>query len=262
MSKMLEPRRVSIRDIPCWLRESWALFTRRTACFMGISVAYYLLAMSARSLPGLGLLLGILLCQVGAVLMIRLAMAADHSDALAFKPTWGMIRNVLWCLLLLTVVYLVLYVSVLLLTLTFLSPEVLPGNDYAGTALFAAFRWVLPGELAFLILYTGIVVTSLWFLTPLLALHELTLRDAMRLARRAEGRNEGVILAASYLPFLPFVLLFMYSDLSLPLSLLYVPLFAIYQYVSYRHVFLGRRDNKPARARVRAAAPVPVLQSK
>jgi hypothetical protein len=127
-----------------------------------------------------------------------------------------------------------------------------PAGQAASPPLAAALRWIGPGEVAFMILFMGVIVTSGWFVAPLLALHELGTGDARALAKRAFNRNDIVILVASNLPFFAILALAALSELSLLLSLGIVPLFSIYQYVTYRHVFLGRKQNQPVTARANA----------
>ena len=106
-----------------------------------------------------------------------------------------------------------------------------------------------PGEMSFIILFMGSLATSMWFLPPLLSLHDLNIRDARALAKRADEKNALVILLGGNMPFLLFIALMMITEISLILSLLVVPFVAIYQYVSYRHIFLGRKQNAPAIAK-------------
>ena len=254
MSDTLEPRQVSVRDIPGWGWESWNLLWRRPLLFLCASAVYHVLAFSARAIPHVPLLFAILLCYIFLVMMIGFSEAADHSRQIRLLPTYIMLRKVILLLILLTGIYASIYVvSAIVGTLLPLS---VPAVDYTSRALFPLVKWTWPGEAAFIILFMGILITSMWFLSPLLALHELGIRDARALAKRAEDKNVVVILVGCNLPFLLIVALVLITEASLLLSPLFIPLFAIYQYVSYRHVFLGRKKSNPVPVKASVEATV------
>lgn len=256
MPECLEPERVSIKDIPGWATESWNLLWRRPLMFFAASIVYHGLALAARSIPYLSLLVSILLCHILLLLLIRQAESADIGKAGGFLPAYATIRRAILVLLTLTLLYLCIFLAAAVFAALLIPHE--PVGQAASPPPVAALRWIGPGEVAFMILFMGTIVTSGWFLAPLLALHELATRDARALAKRAFDRNDIVILVASNLPFFAILALAAFTELSLLLSLAIVPLFAIYQYVSYRHVFLGRKQNQPVPTRAavdRAAQP-------
>ena len=259
MSGLLEPRRVSIRDIPVWLRESWQLLWRRPLLFVATSVICHLAAYSASSIPWVSALFVILVGYVGLLVLIHFAESADHTRPIGLLPAYRMIRRAILGLLLLTVIYILIYVAVALLTL--LIDFKTPAVDYSERDLYRAFRWVWPGKFALTLLYIGIIMTSMWFLPPLLALHELGFRDARKLAWRGYWMNDWVIFVAAYLPFVMLILLTLVTELSYLLNLLFLPLLAIYLYVAYRHVFLGKRENSPVPVAARTASN-PALQQR
>ena len=244
---MLEPNRVSIRDIPGWARESWNLLWRRPFLFFSTSILYHLLALSIRSIPYFSVLFAILLCYIFLLLLISFAESADQSKRINFIPTYIMIRKVILSLLLLTTIYICIYILGFII-MTMLSTDI-PMVDYSKRTLYITFKWMWPGEMSFIILFMGILATSMWFLPPLLSLHDLNIRDSRALAKRADEKNTLVILLGGNMPFLLFIALMMITEISLILSLLVVPFVAIYQYVSYRHIFLGRKQNAPAIAK-------------
>ena len=134
---------------------------------------------------------------------------------------------------------------------SFLIVDDLLGID-SGPPAIPYLQWLYPGTISLFVVYIGVMITTLWFLLPLTVFHKLSLLDAMRLAKRGEQKNFVVVVLASYLPFSAFFLLFMFSELALLVAVACLPLFGIYLYVSYRHVYLGRRDNAPAKVRHRA----------
>ena len=247
MSGCLEPQRVSVRDIPHWARESWQLLWRRPLGFLAASLAYHGLALSSQSIPWIALLLSVLLCYMLLVVVIAGAEAADHSRPLGVARIYAMLRRVVVSLSLLTAFYLCIFIAAAVIT-AMLFPSLPAGEEPAREPL-AILLWIEPGELSFMILYMGIIVTSTWFLAPLLALHELGLHDARALAKRAFVKNDIVVLLASNVPFFTILGCALITNVSVSLSPLLVPLIAIYQYVAYRHVFLGRRENAPQPAK-------------
>lgn len=251
MSASLEPQRVSVRDIPDWARASWQLLWRRPVTFLAASAVYHGLALSSQSIPWIALLLSVLLCYMMLLALIAAAESADLHKPLGAARIYALLRRAIVCLALLTALYLCIFVLAAVIAAV-LIPE-MPAAESTSQAARATLWWIEPGELSFMILYMGTIVTSMWFLAPLLALHELELRDARALAKRAFIKNDIVILVASNVPFFAILVLAALTEISLLLSLLLVPLFAIYQYVAYRHVFLGRKQNAPVPARAATA---------
>ena len=250
MSGIFEPRRISLRDVPVWARESWHLLWRRPLLFLATSLVFHVVAWSVSDVAYVSALIVILLGYLSLLVLINFAAAADHTRAVKYLPTYRMVRRVIPGLLLLTVIYILIYVAVAILAL--LIEFEAPAVNYYERELYLTFRWVWPGKFALTILYIGIMVTSMWFLPPLLALHELGLGDARKLARRAYRINDWIVFLAAYVPFVVLILLSLVTELSYLLNLLFVPLFALYLYVSYRHVFLGKRENSPVPAKTAA----------
>lgn len=244
LANTLEPRPVKTRDIWVWMKESFGLFQRRLLAFVCISVIFHVLAYTARHLGGFGPLLGILLCQISIALTIVIAETADRSRRLKLKAAFNCVRNSLWYLLILTLLYAALFIAAFVIG-KYIDIDV-PSIDYTAKPLYQQLAWLSFGQLTFLIIYMGIVITSFWFLNPLLALHSLKMRDAIMLARRAENINVHVVFIASYPLLLAMIGFELISELSLFANIFLVPLFGIYQYVSYRHVFLGKKENSPA----------------
>lgn len=243
MANLLEPNQVSVRDIPVWIHQSWNLLWRRPFLFFVSSIIYHFVALSTRTVGNFSLLLAILVCYITLLVLISFAESTDHCKKVQILPTYKMVQKVILCLLLLTVVYICIYVvSAIIYSML---PIDIPATGYSGKEVFDVVKWFWPGLFPFMILYMGIVVTSMWFLPPLLSLHELEISDARSLAKRAVQKNEWVIFVASYIPFLFIVALTLLTVASFVLSLVFVPLFAIYLYVSYRHVFLGKKENSP-----------------
>ena len=109
MPECLEPERVSIKDIPGWATESWNLLWRRPLMFFVASIVYHLLALAARSIPYLSLLVSILLCHILLLSLIRLAESADLTRAGRFFPAYAAIRRAILGLLALSLLYLCIF---------------------------------------------------------------------------------------------------------------------------------------------------------
>ncbi|HKB59920.1 MAG TPA: hypothetical protein VKC56_07750 [Gallionellaceae bacterium] len=250
MDNYFGPRRVSIRDVPGWLREAWLLFLRKPVSFVVLALVFYFLSYASRSLGPFFLLFALLLAQIFLYIGIVIAEAADESRRVPHKPTYAMIRNVLWIQIILAFVFMVLFFMSVLVGMA-IAAKLPPVANVTESELFHVLHWMWPGKIAFLSLYFGLIILSLWFLSPLLALHEMGLRDALKLAKRAERMNEEVMLVGSHLPFIVFSLSMSFlPGFSLLLVFALFILFAPYQYVVYRHVFLGRKQNQPAPVRM------------
>ncbi|HEY5993584.1 MAG TPA: hypothetical protein VIU46_03190 [Gallionellaceae bacterium] len=253
MEDYFGPRYVDKRDIPGWVRETWALFRRRALAFLGLAAAFYFLAHAARTLGAFALPFSLLLCQIALFAGIVIAEAADTSRKGLLKPTYAMIRNVLWMQLLLALVYVVLFIIMVLIGAAVESKIGHLGATHAH--LFPWIKWLWPGLIASMCLYSGVTILTLWLLAPLLALHELGLRASMALARRGEKMNVEAFFYASYLPYFCYGLLLIFlDDVAFIIGAVLLPLFAPYQYVVYRHIFLGRKQNKPLAKTATAAA--------
>ncbi len=254
MSQLHEPRSVNARDIPDWLREAAKLFARRGLFFVVISLIYHFLAYSAETFKVFSFLAAVLLCQVAVCVCIVSARAADHCQSLTFGAIHSMVRNILWPLLLMTVLYGAIYLAGAALVLALRLD--LPGGDHTGAAAFSILSWLSLGNASFLIVYMGITVSTLWFLTPIMTLNELTLRESVLLAKRAESRNQWVVFLVSYVPCIALAVVSLLSEWMLALGVFLVPLFGIFQYVAYRHVFQGKKANSPVPVTALEAAPI------
>jgi hypothetical protein len=246
MSEIFEPRHVQVSDIPGWMRESWELFTRKPVSFLALTLTFYGLSYAARTLGSFSLLFAVLLCQIVLLVAIANAESADLSKKILLKPTFAMVRNVVWMLAFLALIYVLVFFANVIFGAMISGLVQGAGVDRTHTQLFSWAKWLWTGHVSFMGLYLGLVWLSLWFISPLMAMHEMDLRTAVSLAKEAERRNEWVIFVASYPPCCALgVLMIFLADVSMVAWFLFFPLFASYQYVIYRHVFLGRRRNKP-----------------
>lgn len=249
MNPSLEPESVALSDVRIWLRESMALLRRRYWVYLPMSLGLFFLAFKLQMFSYVTFFAGLVLCQAVIAVTIELASATDNSQPVSAVRCYQALLNSVVTVLLLSAFYLLMWL-VAARVASFLIVDDLLGME-SGPPAISFLQWLYPGTISLFVVYIGVMITTLWFLLPLTVFHKLGLIDAMKLAKRGEQKNFAVIILASYAPFSAFFLLFMFSELALVVAVPGLPLFGIYLYVSYRHVYLGRRDN----------APVPVRQS-
>lgn len=86
-----------------------------------------------------------------------------------------------------------------------------------------------------------------WFFVPLLVCARLPMAEAYVLSRRGERANQEAVFRVSLVAIGLLALVGLSGGI---LSLFVLPLLGALQYVSYRDVFLGRRENAPAPVRL------------
>jgi len=252
MKDSLEPGKVELADIRIWLRESMALLRRKYWLYLPFSLGFFLLAFKLQMFSYLMFFTGLILCQAVLAVTLEIASASDNSQPISLQRCYQALLNSVVTVLLLSVFYVLLW-FVAAKVASFLIVDDFLGLE-SGPPAISFLQWLYPGTISLFVVYIGVMITTLWFLLPLTVFHKLSLIDAMKLAKRGEQLNFTVILVASYLPFSAFFLLFMFSELALVIAIVCLPLFGIYQYVSYRHVYLGRRENAPAKVPGRSVA--------
>lgn len=219
------------------------LFFRRPVIYILFSLSFYAVAYYAEKLPFLALLFGIILCQIFLSLCIIITKSVDECTKIKVSECFNNIKTYIFYLTFLSVLYFLIFIA--LAVITVLSKFDVPTIDYSKNELYILLRWLRAGALEFYILYMAILVTSLWFLNPLLIINKLNLRDSIKLAKFAEDMNGLVVFIASYVPFIVYLLLLMTTEIYLVIAFVLFPLFGIFQYVSYRHIFLGKKENSP-----------------
>ncbi|OED39477.1 hypothetical protein AB833_15340 [Chromatiales bacterium (ex Bugula neritina AB1)] len=245
MSNLLDPISVELADVPVWMREALAIFRRRPALFLVISVVYFFICLKLRMSGYLTFMAGLVLCQVFLVIFIALARTVDESLPVSLNRCYEGLKNSVAT----TVVCGCLYVVMWIVAARLASMMVADDGLVSSTAPPAidALQWLYPGTIGLFVVYIGVMITTMWFLLPLTVFHELGPVESVKLAKRGEQKNFLVVAAASYLPFFVFFAIFMFSELALVLAVAGLPMMGIYLYVSYRHVYLGKRENAPER---------------
>ena len=255
MTESLEPEKVALSDVRVWLRESVALLRRKYWFYLPLSLCFFFAAFKLQMLSYVTFFAGLILCQAVLAITIEVACASDHSQPVSARRCYQAVLNSVVTVILLSVFYVLMWLIASRIASVLIVDDFL-GID-SGPPAISYLQWLYPGTTSLFVVYIGVMITTLWFLLPLTVFHKLSLIDAMKLAKRGEQKNFVVIVVASYLPFSGFFVLFMFSELALVVAVACLPLFGIYLYVSYRHVYLGRRDNAPARVRSREAVSAP-----
>ena len=244
MSASLEPGQVEPGDIKFWLIETVALFRRKTLWFIALSLGYFFIASQLQMLSLLTFWAAIATCLLTAALSIFIAACADQTQSVSLFACYQMLKNTVVVIVAMAVMYTLIWVIAARLA-ALLPLDALPAGQ-PEEPVRGWLAWLYPGTIGFLVAYIGTMITTMWFLLPLSVFHRLGLVDAVKLAKLGERRNFFVVIAASYLPFFAFFVLFLLTDLGLLIAVPGLPLYGIYLFVAYRHVYLGRRDNAPA----------------
>ena len=253
MNNPLEPIRVEFSDILVWLKESFLLFRRRPTLFLAISVVFFFVCYKVRITGYLTFFIALLLCQVSLVVSIVVARCADESRPLTLNIWYRSLLNSIVPVLLCAAFYVLLWVLASKLASMFFLDDVV--DQTSGPPPIDALQWLYPGTVSLFVVYIGIMVTTMWFLLPLAVFHRMGFVDLVLFAKQGERKNFPIIAAASYLPFMVFFILFVFSELALVVAVVALPLFAIYMYVSFRHVYMGRKESQPAKVAAVEAVP-------
>ncbi len=244
MSNQIEPQRVEVSDVRFWLAESFALFRRRALLFTAVSVVFFIVCHKLVMTSYITFLVGLILCQVCLVLSIIMARCVDESKPVSLTTCYSGLQNSVLATVLFSLFYVLMWVVAAKVASLFMFDEVI--GEGGGPPPISFLQWLYPGTVGLFVVYIGVMVTTMWFLLPLTVFHQMGFIDALKLAKQGERINFPVVVVASYFPFFVFFGLFMVSELALVVAIFCMPLFGIYLYVAYRHVYLGRRENSPA----------------
>lgn len=242
MSTGMEPGQAEIDDIAYWLLLSKELLVRRWVLFVLLSVFHIGISLLTMNMGVMTIPLGIIITQLFLMLLIVSAKASDH--CVGFPIIYFLrqfVQQILSVILIAVagtaLIFLALFVGGFVV-------EFLPAVDYSGSQVYRSMDWLLPSVMRFFFLYSLVTLSLSWFLFPLLVFHKLSLLESIRLSRLAFQRNETVILIVSYVPMLLLVVLLLVTEMSLLVCTVFFPLYAIFLYVSYRHIFLQQKSNR------------------
>ncbi len=219
------------------------VFRRRPVLFLVVSLVFYFACYKMRITGWISFFIALLMCQIALVVCIVIARGADESRSLSVNLWYQSLLNSIAPVVVLSGFYVLLWVVAAKVASLLLLDSVLSESD--APPAIEILQWLYPGTISFFVVYIGVMVTTMWFLLPITIFHKLGFIDAIKFAKQGERINFPVIAAASYLPFMTFFVLFVFSELALVVAVLALPLFAIYMYVSFRHVYMGRKESEP-----------------
>lgn len=251
MAEQLEPGRAETADVPDWLKLSYALILRRWRLYLGLVVLYFYIAAMTRYMGWLTLPLGYVIGLAFVFFGILAAKYSDESLTLPVQAVFSLLQKTVVKLLILAIlISVVTFAAVALGTWLMSFWPVASGSSMTVTTEFLqrAVAWTAPGGIRFFIIVLSVTITGMWFLLPLLVFHQLTLLESALLSKRAERRNLMIILLVGYTPLFGVIILLLIHDIAYLLIVPLFPYFAALQYVAYRHIFLQRKQNSPARA--------------
>lgn len=245
MNQQLEPGRADVADISDWIRQGKALVHRRWLLFLSLTAAHIMLSYVTRQMGYLTVPLGLLVTQSCYIILLLAARYSDESKSLHSGEIVALLQRLVGYCLIISLIS-TAFIMLALLFGTFMSPA-LPSRDYSQSPVFLSINWLAPGVVRFFFLYATFTIAGVWFIFPILAYLPLTLKESYLLARRAERKNQVVMMVVGYSPMFAFVLLLLISEASLLAGTVFLPYFVAVQYVAYRQIFLHRRSNSPAR---------------
>jgi len=233
------------------------LFRRRPVAFLAVSLLFFFACYKMQITGYLTFFVALLMCQISIVVCIVIARCADESRKQTLNLWYQSLLNSIVVSVLLSAFYLLLWVIAAKVASMLMLDDIVSETSVPPPIAF--LQWLYPGTISLFVVYIGVMVTTMWFLLPLSVFYKLGIVDAVLFAKQGERKNFPVVAAASYLPFMLFFVLFVFSELALVVAVLALPLFAIYMYVSFRHVYMGRKESQPQT--VQAADAVPAESS-
>lgn len=231
-----DPNSVAAGRGVAWWSEGWQLFREATWLWIGICVVLMIVNAGVGLVPVVGDLASVFLFPVfGAGLMLG-CHSLDSGEELTFGHMFAGFQNNVGRLLMIGVLYLAGIAAIIAIAaaLGF-------GGGFAAAAAggrgAAALSGILLGGLVGLALGVPLAM-SVWFSPGLVALHDLTAFEAMKLSFRGCLRN--------FLPFLIYGLVFIVLAIlaSLPVFLGWlalVPVMICSTYAAYRDIFTSGR---------------------
>jgi hypothetical protein len=230
------PNKVAAGRGFAWWREGWRIFREAPWLWIGIGVALVIISALISLVPVAGDLATSLLFPVfGAGLMLG-CRAIDAGEELRFNHLFAGFQNKLGRLLMIGALILLGGVVVAIaIVIAFGVGTATFGGMLGGAGAMDLLGILLIFGIALLVL---LVAMAMWFAPALVALHELTAFEAMKLSFRGCLRN--------WLPFLAYGLALIGIAIlaSLPLRLgwlVLMPLIYCSTYAAYRDIFTTER---------------------
>jgi len=251
MSEQLEPGKAELEDVPDWLWSAHALVWRRWRVFLTLTVLYFGLSLLTQSIGYWALPLGFIVALAFVMIGILAAKHADDCISFDIQSLIPLLQKNIDRIVVLSLLVTVITFAALALGSWLLPvlPEAM-GNSIVETPAFLErlITWLAPGSMRFFIVVLSVTISGMWFLLPLCVFHSLSMLECALLSKRAETLNLSVILLVGYTPLMGTILILLLHDIGYVFITVAFPYFAAVQYVSYRHVFMRRKQNSPERA--------------
>ncbi|MBL8433988.1 MAG: hypothetical protein JNL99_03555 [Zoogloea sp.] len=241
------PRHVAPAASLAWLKSGWSSFTRNPGVWMAISLVFFVILVALLAIPVLGMVIAIIGFPILVAGMVLGCDAQARGEPLKVDHLFSGLRvhaahlALVGCFYLLgTVIAGILPMLIGGVLLTGLFYTELHSLSWLAVALgSAAFAT------AIIITIMTIMITALWFATPLVALRDTPPLDAMKMSLSACFNNLGSFVV---LGVLIYVLIWVAL---LPLGLgmiVLIPVLAGTLHASYQDVFGGQPALPPVAA--------------
>ena len=195
------PRLVSPAASLTWLKSGWASFTRNPGVWMAISLVFFVILVALLAIPVLGMVVAIIGFPVLAAGMVQGCAAQARGEPLKVDHLFAGLRVHAAHLALVGCFYLLGTVVAGVLP-ALLGGLLLTGLFYTELHSLSWLAVVL-GSAAFatgiIITIMTIMITALWFATPLVALKDTPPLDAMKMSLAACFNNLGAFVVLGVL---------------------------------------------------------------
>jgi len=259
----MEPQSVETSDILKWIKQSFELINRRYLPFLSLVLSFFLLlffctqamssvnsAISPVFLLLVFLIFAAFLFYFSIAGLVMVSFSSDHSQSIQpsaiihqfMLSQKGFFRMAVMG----TCIGLFYWYASLLLN----SEQSVLGSSEQIVQLLSK-----DSTLIFYLLKTGAVflyfiilvmfTLRTFFSVPLILFHDMSYADAQMLSQKAIIKNLKVMSSVLML----WILIFMMAMKFIPaLAVVLLPMFATFNYVAYRHIFLGQSSNEKVRA--------------
>ncbi len=265
----MEPQMVEPKDITRWLKQAYDLMNRRILAYL-LSVSLFFIclffcsqALVSASIMAAPILLLVVFLIFTAFLfyftlaeLVMVSFSSDHSHSInpsAIIHTFLPNQKVFFKMTVFGVVIGISY--------WFASVLLNPGKDVYTISEQIITLLTKDSTLIFYLLKMGAVFLCFillvmftlrtFFCVPLILFHDMNYSEAQTLSHRAIMKNMRVMSIV----LMMWVTVFIIAINVVPaLAIVFLPLFSAFNYVSYRHIFLGQGTNENVKERKEAVA--------
>ena len=265
----MEPQLVESKDITCWLKQAYLLINRRILAYL-VSVSLFFVAlffcsqalMSASTIGSPILLLVVFLVFTVFLFYFTLAelvmvsYSSDHSHSInpstiihTFLPNqkvffkmavFGVVIGISYC-----------FASILLnpgKDVYAISEQIIALLTKDSTLIFYLFK---TGAVFLCFILLVMFMLRTFFCVPLILFHDMNYAEAQALSHRAIMKNMKVMSIVLMMWVTVFIVAIKVAPV---LAIVLLPLFSTFNYVSYRHIFLGQGTNEKVKERKEVVA--------